>query len=122
MRNEELRKNVVFEKSKKFAVRTINLYKFLNSEKKEFVLSKQLLRSGTSIGANISEANCSISRKEFLAKMYIAFKECSETKYWLELLYETDYLTEEQYNTIIADCTELQKLLSAITKTTKNHS
>lgn len=75
-----MNKNIVFEKSKKFAVRIINLYKFLNAEKKEYVLSKQILRSGTSIGANISEALCSISRKEFLSKMYIAFKECSETK------------------------------------------
>lgn len=117
-----MNKNIVFEKSKKFAVRIINLYKFLNAEKKEYVLSKQILRSGTSIGANISEALCSISRKEFLSKMYIAFKECSETKYWLDLLYETDYLNQEQYNSIATDCTEIQKILSAITKTVKNNS
>lgn len=122
MRNEKLGKNIVLEKSKKFAVRVINLYKYLNAEKKEYVLSKQVLRSGTSIGANISEAECSISRKEFLAKMYIAFKECTETKYWLELLHETDYLRDEEYNSMIVDCTEIQKLLSAITKTIKGNS
>lgn len=114
--------NIVFDKSKKFAVRIINLYKYLCSEKKEFVLSKQILRSGTSIGANISEALCAISKKDFLAKMYIAFKECSETKYWLDLLCETEYLSAEQYNSISADCAEIQKLLSSITKTTKNNS
>lgn len=111
--------NIVFEKSKRFAVRIINLYKHLNAEKKEYVLSKQVLRSGTSIGANISEAECAISRKEFLAKMYIAFKECTETKYWLDLLHETDYLRDDEYNSLVADCTEIQKLLSAITKTLK---
>ena len=114
--------NIVFEKSKKFAVRIINLYKYLNAEKKEYVLSKQILRSGTSIGANVSEALCAISRKDFLAKMYIAFKECAETKYWLDLLCETDYLNKEQYDSIVMDCSEIQKLLSAITKTTKNNS
>ena len=115
-----MKESIVFEKSKKFAVRIINLYKYLNAEKKEYVLSKQILRSGTSIGANVSEALCAISRKDFLAKMYIAFKECAETKYWLDLLCETDYLSKEQYKSIVMDCTEIQKLLSAITKTTKN--
>ena len=115
-----MKDNVVFEKSKKFAIRIVNLYKHLCNNKNEYVLSKQLLRSGTSIGANISEALCSISKKEFLAKMYIAFKECTESKYWIELLYETDYLTKEEYNSIADDCTEIQKLLTTITKTTKN--
>ena len=115
-----MKDNVVFEKSKKFAVRIVNLYKHLCNNKSEYVLSKQLLRSGTSIGANISEALCSISKKEFLAKMYIAFKECSESKYWIELLYETNYLTKEEYNSIVDDCTEIRKLLTTITKTTKS--
>ena len=114
--------SIVFDKSKKFAIRIVNLYKYLCDEKKEFVLSKQLLRSGTSIGANISEAICSISKKEFLSKMYIAFKECSESKYWLELLYATDYLTQSEFDSINADCTEIQKLLSSITKTLKDNS
>lgn len=115
-----MKDNLVFEKSKRFAIRIVKLYKHLCSNKNEYVLSKQLLRSGTSIGANISEALCSISKKEFLAKMYIAFKECAESKYWIELLYETDYLTKEEYNSIADDCTEIQKLLTTITKTTKN--
>lgn len=120
MRNEK--DNVVFDKSKRFAIRIVRLYKYLCDEKKEFVLSKQLLRSGTSIGANISEANCSISKKEFLSKMYIAFKECSESRYWLDLLHETDYLTQSEYDSIVNDCAQLQKLLSSITKTTKENS
>lgn len=117
-----MKDNVVFDKSKKFAIRVVKLYKYLCDEKKEFVLSKQLLRSGTSIGANISEANCSISKKEFLSKMYIAFKECAESKYWLDLLFDTDYLTQTEYDSIMNDCTEIQKLLSSITKTTRENS
>lgn len=114
--------SIVFDKSKKFAIRVVKLYNYLCDEKKEFVLSKQLLRSGTSIGANIAEANSAFSKKDFLAKMYIAFKECSESKYWLELLHETDYLTQSQFDSINADCTEIQKLLSSITKTLKDNS
>lgn len=114
--------SIVFEKSKRFAIRIVKLYKYLCDEKKEVVLSKQLLRSDTSIGANIAEANSAFSKKDFLAKMYIAFKECSESKYWLELLYKTDYLTRSEFGSINADCTELQKLLSSITKTIKENS
>lgn len=114
--------SIVFEKSKKFSLRIIGLYKYLCDEKKEFVLSKQLLRSGTSIGANIAEANCSISKKDFLAKMYIAFKESSETAYWLELLYGAEYLSKTEFESINLDCIELQKILSSITKTTKDNS
>ena len=114
--------SIVFEKSKRFAIRIVKLYKYLCDEKKDVVLSKQLLRSGTSIGANIAEANSAFSKKDFLAKMYIAFKECSESKYWLELLHETDYLTQSEFDSINADCTELQKLLSSITKTLKDNS
>lgn len=84
-------------------------------------MSKQILRSGTSIGANIAEAECAISNSEFLAKMYIAFKECAETEYWLELLYLSRYLTENEYNSIAADCIEIKKILSAITKTMKDN-
>lgn len=104
-------------KSKRFAVRIVRLYQYLSNEKKEFVLSKQLLRSGTSIGANLAEAECAISRKDFLSKVYIALKECSETLYWLELLEETDYLTEQEFQALNADCEELKKMLSATTKT-----
>lgn len=105
------------QKSKRFAVRIVRLYRFLYDEKREFIMSKQLLRSGTSIGANLAEAECAISKKDFLAKVYIALKECAETKYWLELLHETDYLSEEQYRSIYGDCEELRKILSATTKT-----
>ena len=104
-------------KSKRFAVRIVNLYKYLCNEKKEYILSKQILRSGTSIGANIAESECAISRKDFLSKLYISLKECVETIYWLDLLYETDYLTEEQYKSIKSDCEELRKMLSSSTKT-----
>ena len=105
-------------KSLNFAKRIIKLYKYLCNEKKEFILSKQILRSGTSIGANITEAEYGISRKDFLAKMYIAFKECAETLYWLELLHSSGYLDTNQYESIKSDCDELMKMLSAITKTT----
>ncbi len=113
-------KNVSMEKSKKFALRTIKLYQYLCSEKKEYILSKQILRSGTSIGANLAEAECAISKKDFLSKKYIALKECSETRYWLELLYESGYIEEIHFKSMYADCEELIKLLSAATKTLRN--
>ena len=111
-----MKENIALKKSKAFAIRIINLYRYLCDTKKEYVLSQQLLRSGTSIGANLSEAVCAISRKDFAAKVYIALKECSETSYWLELLYSTEYLTEEQYKSIDNDCRELLKILMATTK------
>ena len=107
-------------KSKKLAVRIVNLYKFLRDEKKEYVISKQLLRSGTSIGANIAESECAISKRDFLNKIYIALKECLETIYWLELLYDTNYLNEKEYNSIKDDCEEMRKMMSATTKTVKS--
>lgn len=110
--------NLVKIQSEEFAVRIINLYKHLSYGKGEYVLSKQLLRSGTSIGANVNEALCAISKKDFLSKMYIAFKECNETKYWLRLLHRTDYLTESEMTSIYSDCESLFKILSSITKTT----
>ena len=109
----------VVQKSKKFALRVINLHNFLELEKQEYVMSKQLLRCGTSIGANIAEAECAFSKKDFLAKMYIAFKECAETGYWLDLLFESKYITEREYLSIKSDCDELRKMLSSITKTTR---
>jgi len=114
--------NVIYVKSEAFALRIIKLYKYLCKEHKEFVLSKQLLRSGTSIGANIAEAQCGISGKDFLAKMYIAFKESSETRYWLTLLYKSNYLKQEYYVSISKDCDELFRMLSAITKTLRENS
>ena len=111
------RDSVTLDKSKNFAIRIVRLYQYLCTEKKEFVLSKQLLRSGTSIGANLAEAIYGISDKDFLSKMYISLKECAETKYWLDLLFKTDYLTEQQYQSINEDCTELIKLLTSNAKT-----
>ena len=109
--------STALHKSKTFAIRIVRLYQYLCSEKKEFVLSKQLLRSGTSIGANLAESECAISKKDFLAKIYIALKECAETLYWLELLRETGYLSVSEYDSIHADCEELRKILSSTTKT-----
>lgn len=106
-------------KSKRFAIRIVRLYDLLRHEQRQYVLADQVLRSGTSIGANIAEASAAISRKEFLAKQYIALKECVETLYWLELLYKTDHISEAMYQSLAADCTELKKMLSAITKTLK---
>ena len=110
----------VSQKSRQFAVRIVRLYQHLTGEKKEYVLSKQLLRSGTSIGANIAESECAFSRKDFLAKMYIAFKECNETLYWIDLLHDTNYLTESEYRSICTDCKELHKMLASITKTIRD--
>ena len=107
------------DKSKAFALRIIRLYQYLKNEKSEYVLSKQLLRSGTSIGANVKEAIRGQSRADFYAKLNISLKEASETEYWLELLHESEYIEEKAFNSIYADCQELIKLLVAITKTQK---
>ena len=109
--------NVVENKSFDFAVRIVFLHKHLSAEKKEFVLSKQLLRSGTSIGANVSEALRGQSKADFAAKMCIALKEANESHYWIRLLYKTDFLTEQQFNSIENDIIELIKILSSICKT-----
>lgn len=111
--------NVILIKSKAFAIRIIKLYQFLCDSKKEFVLSKQLLRSGTSIGANVREAVRGQSKADFYAKMNISLKEASETEYWLELLYEAEYITEKEFTSIYKDCKELLKMLTSITKTQK---
>lgn len=109
--------NAIRDKSKAFAIRCIRLRKYLTSEKKEFILSSQLLRSGTSIGANVTERIHAQSRADFCAKLSIAHKEAAESEYWLDLLHETDYITSEQFNSMSADCKELLKLLQSITKT-----
>ena len=115
--NKDNNENTARNKSKKLAVRIVNLYKHLSKEKKEYVLSKQLLRSGTSIGANLAEAEYAMSDKDFLAKIYIALKESAETVFWLELLFHTEYLSETEYNSINEDALELLKMLKATTKT-----
>ena len=109
--------SVMFEKSKRFAVRIVRMYNYIHETKKEYVLSKQVLRSGTSIGANIGEAECAYSKRDFLNKLYVAFKECVETLYWLELLYNTEYLDEKQYFDLRDDCEEIRRMLSSATKT-----
>ena len=111
--------NIIEEKSFAFAVRIVNLYKHLNETKKEFVLSKQLLRSGTSIGTNVAEAEQAQSTADFISKMSIALKEASETKYWIRLLASTSYLTEAESVSILNDCVELEKILVSIIKSTK---
>ena len=115
-------KSIVLEKSRLFAIRIIQMYKYICDTKKDYIISKQILRSGTSIGANIAEAEYAFSKKDFLAKMYIALKECAETLYWLDLLYETEYLNINEYQSLKSDCLELQRILSSITKTTKQNS
>mgnify|MGYP003420630812 FL=1 len=103
-----------------YAIRIVNLYKYLVLQKNEHVLSKQLLRSGTSIGANTRESKNAQSRKDFLTKLSIALKEADETEYWLELLYKTEYLDENQYLSIQNDTSELIKILTSIIKKLKS--
>lgn len=109
--------NAVRIKSEQFGVRIIKLYTYLCNKYHLYDIFRQILCSGTSIGANIAEAECAISEKDFLAKMYISLKEALETLYWLKLLKETGYLTADEYNSMREDCEELIKLLTSITKT-----
>jgi len=115
-----MNRNPVVDKSFELAVRVVNLYKYMVREHKEYVMSKQILRCATSIGANVSEAQRGQSKADFAAKMSIALKEANETEYWLRLLYRTDYLTEEQYTSLHKDALELISLLMAICKTANN--
>ena len=110
------RDSVLRQKSKAFAKRIVMLYRYLGCEHKEFVLSKQVLRSGTSIGANVAEAIYAGSRKDFLARLHIAQKEAAETLYWLELLFECGYLPKSLYQSLHSDCNELMSMLVATTK------
>ena len=114
--------NVVEQKSFNFAIRIVNLYRHLLSEFKEYTISKQILRSGTSIGANVAEAIQAQSRPDFVSKLNIALKESTETKYWLKLMKATGYLTEKEYYSLFDDCTEIEKILTTIIKTTKKNS
>ncbi|NPA66970.1 MAG: four helix bundle protein [Chlorobi bacterium] len=116
-----MNENIVRDKSFKFAVRIVNFYKLL-IERKEYVMSKQILRSGTSIGANIREAQNAQSNADFIHKLSIAQKETDETLYWLELLKETEYISETEFDSLSDDCTELLKLLRSIIITSKNKS
>ena len=118
-RKAESGRNILREKSYAFALRIVNLYKFLISEKKEYVLSKQILRSGTSIGANIAEASQGQSKPDFVHKLSISLKEAFETQYWIELLRDSEYLEVKFSDSLIIDCCELQKILTASIKTAK---
>ena len=114
-----MKENVVRDKSYVFALRMIKAYKYLTQEQREFVLSKQALRSGTSIGALVREAEHAQSDADFTNKMNVALKEANETEYWLMLLKDSEYVDEQSYNSIQHDCSELIKLLASIVKTSK---
>ena len=118
-----MKDNVIFSKSKAFAVRIVKLYQHLQMQhpKEKYVLPKQLLRSGTSIGANVREATQAQSKKDFISKMSIALKEASEAEYWIEVFFETDYLNEKEFQSFMEDCKELNKLLTSIVKTSKKN-
>lgn len=113
----QIEDNIVRDKSLKFAIRIVNLYKTLTEGRKEFIIAKQVLRSGTSIGANLAEGSAAMSKKDFLSKTYIALKEATETEYWLTLLHATDFITSAEYYSIQNDCKEICRLLNAICKT-----
>ncbi|TYQ25483.1 four helix bundle protein [Pseudanabaena sp. UWO310] len=113
--------NVVQQKSYAFAVRIVKLYQYLISTKKEYVLSKQILRSGTSIGANVEEAIGGQSKADFIHKLSIAYKEARETSYWLRLLKDTDYLTEKEFQSIHPDVEELCRIIGSIQKSAKGN-
>ncbi|MDD4689170.1 MAG: four helix bundle protein [Eubacteriales bacterium] len=113
--------NIIEIKGLDFAIRIVNLYKYLQNTHKEYVLSKQILRSGTSIGANISEAQYGQSKADFSSKMNMALKETNETKYWLTLLYKTEYISDEQYNSLMNDTHEIISILMSICKTSNSN-
>ena len=114
--------NSIAEKSMVFAVRVVGLYRYLSEKTRECVMSKQVLRSGTSIGANVREANSAQSKADFIAKMSIALKECDETGYWLELLSRTGFLSREEYISVESDCRELFAMITAILKSARRGS
>ena len=111
--------NLIQERSFGFALRIVNVCKYIQSEEKEFIMTKQLLRSGTSIGANVAESEHAQSRADFCSKLNIALKEAAETDYWLRLLYAAKYLNQKEFQSIYEDCKEIERLLAAIVKTTK---
>ena len=114
-----MKDNILIDKSIDFGARIVKLHRYLVETKYETVISKQILRSGTSIGANINEAQYGNSKADFIAKMQIALKETSETEYWLELLMETGYITEKEGSSMLDDCQGLLKMITAILKSTK---
>lgn len=115
-----MKDNVILSKSFEFSVRIVNLYKYLTLQQKEFVMAKQILRSGTSIGANSEEANAGQSKKDFIAKMSIVLKEARETSFWLRLLYQTEYIDNKMFDSLFEDCQEIIAIVTAIIKTARN--
>ena len=114
--------NIIVGKSYEFAISVVRLYSILCTTQHEYVLSKQLLRSGTSIGANVTKAQNAQSKAEFYAKMYIAYKEANESRYWINLLHQTSFLNDEQFCTIDKACHEIVRILAAITKNQRDYS
>jgi four helix bundle protein len=121
LNGKDVKDNIVLDRSSDFAVRVVRLYKYLCDDKKEYVLSKQLLRCGTSIGANINEAQAGQSKPDFIAKMAIASKEARESKYWIDLLIKTDYLNKDDKHvqSLVNDIDEIVKLLTSIVKSSQ---
>ena len=116
-----MNKSVIHQKSKAFAVRIIRFYKYLTDEKYEYVLAKQILRSGTSIGANVRESYSAQSKADFISKLSIALKEADETLYWLELFVESEIITQDEFNSLATDLKEISALLASSIKTSKNN-
>jgi len=119
---KNVRKSIVYDKSFNFAIKVVNTYKLLAQDKKEYILSKQLLRAGTSIGANIREGLEGQSSKDFISKLSISLKEATETEYWIELLLATNYLDGKKARDLLDDLSEIIKILNAIIKTKKQNS
>lgn len=117
-----MKENLIQQKSYSFALRIIKLYSYLTENKKEYVLSKQILRSGTSIGANVEEALGAQSKSDFIAKLSIAYKEARETSYWIRLLKDSNYLIDKEFDSIMADIEELLRIITKIQKTSKLNS
>ena len=116
-----MKENIIREKSYQFAIKIINFYKYLVYKQREYILARQLLRSGTSIGANIEEAIGGQSRSDFIHKLSIAYKEARETNYWIKLLKDTKIISDEESRSLLSDCNEIIKILGAIQKTTKSN-
>ncbi len=114
--------NIIREKSFAFAIRIVKAYKYLQDKKNEYILSKQMLRSGTSIGANIEEAIGGQSKADFISKISIAYKESRETLYWIKLLYATNYLTPKMADSLLSDCEDLCRIIGKIQVSTKRNS
>ena len=114
--------SILIQTSLKFSAKIIKLQQYLIKEKKETIISKQIIRSATSIGANINEANYGSSKADFIAKMHIALKECAETEYWIRLLKESEHITDEIFNLLINDCLSIKKMLVATLNTAKKNN